>query len=292
MESIRLADGRALSYHAWGPVDGPLLIHQHGVPGSRLELVVVADVIAASGVRVVAVDRPGIGHSDPLPGLGLTGYVADSAALADALGAERFAVSGFSAGGPYALAAAAAFPDRVTSALLLSSAGDPATPHPDKGVVLSERVMGQLAIHQPAVARAFWRLTGPLVHRWPIRFTRPLLHTAPVDDAFFDDEDARAVAIELEESLRQGPAAMVEDYARCYEPWDFDPGSIRSPVVAWHGEDDRLVPMRLAEQLQTEIPGARLIRLPGTGHMGTFRAIGDLLAAVRVSPGTPPAAAH
>ena len=280
MRRITLPDGRALSFHEWGPADGPLLIHQHGVPGSRLELSVVADQVAASGVHVVAPDRPGIGHSDPLPGFTLTSYAADMVALADHLGAARVAVSGFSAGGPYALAAAAAHPDRVSAALLLASAGDPATPDPHQGVTYSERFMSELAMRQPRAARGMWRLMGPLVRRFPDRFTRPLLHTAPQDDAFFNDEDARTVAVELDESLRQGAAAMVEDYARCYEPWDFDPGSIRTPVIAWHGEADELCPIRLAEQVQVEIPGARLVRLPETGHMGALRAVGELLAAV------------
>ena len=48
MRRITLPDGRALSFHEWGPADGPLLIHQHGVPGSRLELSVVADQVAAA----------------------------------------------------------------------------------------------------------------------------------------------------------------------------------------------------------------------------------------------------
>ena len=58
------------------------------------------------GLRVIALDRPGIGYSDPRTGDRLLDWPADVAEVADQLGIERFAVQGMSAGGPYALACA------------------------------------------------------------------------------------------------------------------------------------------------------------------------------------------
>jgi len=280
VERVTLPDGRTMSLQAWGPVDGPLLIHFHGVPGSRLELLPAQEALAASEVRVVAPDRPGIGHSSPAPGRGLVDCAADAVALADHLGAERFAVCGFSAGGPYALAVAAAYPDRVTAVLLMSSAGDPSTPDLDQGVVASERLLGRLAQRKPAVARLLWRGTRTLLRYRPSLVTGSLLSTAPADAAWFDPGKSRLVAETLLESLRQGTDAMVEDYGRCYDLWDFDPRVVRAPVTAWHGEVDQLVPMRLAEHLRAELADATLIRLPGTGHIGTLRVLADVLAAV------------
>ena len=280
MDRVALPDGRAMSFHSWGPTDGPLLIHFHGVPGSRLELAPAAAALGAGGVRVVAPDRPGIGHSDPAPGRGMVDCAADAIALADRLGVERFAVSGFSAGGPYALALAASYPDRVTAVLLMSSAGDPSTPDVDRGVVASERLLSRLAQRKPAVARALWRGTRTVLRHRPALVTGSLLSTAPADAAWFDAEKARQVSETLLESLRQGTDAMVEDYGRCYDLWDFDPRAVRAPVTAWHGEVDQLVPMRLAEHLQAELPDATLHRLPGTGHIGTLRITADVLAAV------------
>lgn len=72
-------------------------------------------------MHLVAVDRPGIGHSDLQPGRRLEDWPLDVAELADALGLERFAVVGDSAGGPYALACAALMGDRVTRAGLVGT---------------------------------------------------------------------------------------------------------------------------------------------------------------------------
>lgn len=285
MQRFDLPDGRAMAFHDWNPpapgaVALPLLVHFHGVPGSRLELEPAAAALAAGGVRVVVPDRPGIGYSDPAPGRGMVDCAADAIALADHLGAGRFAVSGFSAGGPYALAAAASYPDRITAVLLLSSAGDPSTPDVDRGVVLSERLLSRLAQRGPAAARLLWRGTRTVLRHRPSLVTGSLLSTAPADAAWFDSGKSRAVADTLLESLRQGTDAMVEDYGRCYDLWDFDPRKVHAPVMAWHGEADQLVPMRLAEHLQAEIGGATLVRLPGTGHLGTLRVLADVLAAV------------
>ena len=59
-------------------------------------------------LRVIAPDRPGIGRSTAVPMPAVPTTRTSSAALADALEIDRFAVLGYSGGGPYALAAAAA----------------------------------------------------------------------------------------------------------------------------------------------------------------------------------------
>ena len=65
--SVTLRDGRTLAYVDMGDPDGPLLVHFHGAPGSRLDAGFYDLQFAARGVRVVAPDRPGYGRSSPQP---------------------------------------------------------------------------------------------------------------------------------------------------------------------------------------------------------------------------------
>ena len=51
-------------------------------------------------MRVIAVDRPGIGGSEPEPNRKVLDWPSDVAALADALDSERFSVLGLSFRGP------------------------------------------------------------------------------------------------------------------------------------------------------------------------------------------------
>jgi pimeloyl-ACP methyl ester carboxylesterase len=43
--------------------------------------------------------------------------------------------------------------------------------------------------------------------------------------------------------------------------------SIRIPMLVIHGTEDRLVPLHYGEELARLVPGAKLVVLPGAGHM-------------------------
>src|SRR5215831_6622757 len=119
--TVILADGRRIGYAEWGDADGRPLLYFHGWPGSRLEGRLGAEAARASGVRLVALDRPGMGLSDRLPRRRLIDWPSDVAAVADALGLRRFAVLGISGGGPYAVACARMLADRLIGVGVVSS---------------------------------------------------------------------------------------------------------------------------------------------------------------------------
>ena len=100
-----------LQRHEYGPRDGTPVLYLHGTPGTGREAAVLHGAARDAGVRLVAPDRPGMGGSPGTPVRRLADWPADVEGLADALGLERFAVLGWSGGGPYALATLAALPE-------------------------------------------------------------------------------------------------------------------------------------------------------------------------------------
>jgi len=112
-QTIRLASGRTVGYADHGHPDGTAVIWCHGGPGSRLEPAYVVPAAVDAGLRIVGLDRPGYGLSDPQPGRTIGGWVPEALAVADHLGIDRFVTVGISTGGAYALAAAALAPERV-----------------------------------------------------------------------------------------------------------------------------------------------------------------------------------
>ncbi|RYY95141.1 MAG: alpha/beta hydrolase, partial [Chitinophagaceae bacterium] len=69
-----LSDGRALCYALYGPVDGRPVLYFHGTPSSRLEPLLLnhfggdlEGLLSVAGVRLIAVDRPGMGLSSYNP---------------------------------------------------------------------------------------------------------------------------------------------------------------------------------------------------------------------------------
>src|SRR4051812_3630131 len=102
--SIRTADGRTIAVARWGPSGGVPVIAHHGTPMCRLDLPGSAEMLDELGVDLVTFDRAGYGRSTPLGGRSVAAAAADTAAVADAMGIDRFAVYGVSGGGPHALA--------------------------------------------------------------------------------------------------------------------------------------------------------------------------------------------
>ena len=89
---IRLSDGRRLGYSEYGDPHGRPVLFFHGFGTSRV-ICPPDDALARSvGARLIAVDRPGIGLSDPLPGRRLLDWPADVAQLANQLQLDRFAI--------------------------------------------------------------------------------------------------------------------------------------------------------------------------------------------------------
>src|SRR3954447_24981290 len=113
--TVTLGDGRSLAYDDVGDRGGLPVVFLHGCPDCRLARHPDNGIAAGTGVRLIAVDRPGYGHSDAHPAGTEATQADDIVALADALGIRRFAALGWSSGGPGALALAARHGDRVTA---------------------------------------------------------------------------------------------------------------------------------------------------------------------------------
>src|SRR3954463_8733880 len=115
MGTVATPDGRTLAYEEAGDPAGAPLFLLHGTPGCRLSgRHPDPEKVRHAGLRVITYDRPGYGRSTRHKGRRVVDCVSDIAAIADALGIERFTVRGGSGGGPHALAVGARLPERVT----------------------------------------------------------------------------------------------------------------------------------------------------------------------------------
>lgn len=104
-------DGRTLSYLDFGGTGRPVIaLHGHMSEGASF-----ADTAArlSPGLRLIALDQRGHGHSDRAADYSRAGYLADILALLDHLGLERAVLLGHSLGGINAYQFAARHPERV-----------------------------------------------------------------------------------------------------------------------------------------------------------------------------------
>src|SRR3712207_5731422 len=96
----RLSDGRRLGWAQWGPTDGqPVLFFSGAAMGRSLGF--GADVLDRHSVRLIAVERPGLGASDPDPGRTLSDWPRDIAQFTAAMHLSGCAIVAFSQGAPF-----------------------------------------------------------------------------------------------------------------------------------------------------------------------------------------------
>src|SRR3989442_9279393 len=115
--TVTVGEGRRLGFAEFGPAHGRAVFWLHGTPGARRQIPEGARLAADQlGVRIVGIDRPGVGASAPFLYGSLLDFAADLVEIPGRLGIGRFALIGLPGGGPYVLACAYAFPHRVAAA--------------------------------------------------------------------------------------------------------------------------------------------------------------------------------
>ena len=267
--TLTLADGRALAFAEWGDLEGRPVFLFHGRPGSRL-LCPDEEATEAAGVRLITVDRPGYGRSDPRPGRTLLDWADDMEELADQLELERLPVIGWSSGGPHALACAVRIPTRVTAIGLAASPG-PCDAVPGAWEKLPEevRVLTELLRKDPSAALEGIRKRGQRFADDPESLLAPgwAGPDDPDDTLLADPEILAPMQAWMCEAARQGTAGYVEDWIAEQQPWGFDLSDIDHEAHVWWGERDALVSRAHADYLSSTLPNATRNTYPDDGHL-------------------------
>ena len=203
-------------------------------------------------IRWVSHDRPGYGGSTPQPGRDVASAAADVAAIADALGIERFAVMGHSGGGPHALACAALLPERVLGAVSVAGLA----PFQAEGLDWFAGMAAAGAAELRAATAGRETLTELLASSEfdPEQFT-------PADHAMFDGPWSW-LGIVAGQALQGGLGGMVDDDLAYVAPWGFDPGRVSAPVLLLHGDDTQPGPRAIEHRVirRRELLGIELGR--------------------------------
>jgi pimeloyl-ACP methyl ester carboxylesterase len=228
----RVASERQLAWSEWGPEDGTPVLFSPGAATSG-SLGFTAGVVEALGIRLIAVDRPGLGRSDSSPDRTLLDTAADLGALASALKLDRPAIVGFSQGAPLALACAAT---AVVSAVAVVSGTDELAGPVLRGLLPPPvRQLVELAESDPSAAEATFRgMMTPASLKDMLRDMSPEVDRA----VYLAPAFAAAFATAVDEGFVQGPDGYARDTLLVMQRWPFDPAEIRRPVHLWYGSAD------------------------------------------------------
>lgn len=279
--TVRVGGNRRLGFAEFGPPDGRAVVWLHGTPGARRQIPNEARTFADEhGLRIVGLDRPGIGSSTPHVYGSIVESAADLEVVADRLGLDDLTVIGLSGGGPYALAAGAALPDRVRAVGVLGgvapTVGDDAI---DGGLVaLGRRLAPIVAVGRVPIGAA---LTGA------IRVIKPLASPAldiyarvspPGDRALLRRPEFKAMFLDdLLNGSRKQLSAPLADVLLFSRHWGFDLADVKVPVRWWHGDADHIIPFEHGAHAVDRLPDAELLVLPGESHLGGLGVAEEIL---------------
>ncbi len=263
---FRASDGRVLGAAEFGDSKGAPVLWCHGGPGSRLEPMWLDRVAASAGLRIVGMDRPGYGQSEPHPGRTIADVVADMVAVADRLSLGRFMTVGVSTGGAYAIALAALAPDRVSGVVACCSVTDMSWP------------LGR-ATMSPLHAHAVWDATdrdaaiAAAVEAHGVNGSKMIgggmeAALADSDKELFADSDWMANAMRgFPAMFTFGMEGYADDRIADGSGWvSFDVTEVRCPVTVLHGTQDRMVDVIHARHTAGLVPHAELVLIDGLGH--------------------------
>lgn len=247
-----------LGWAEWGPDEGIPVVLCPGAATSR-RLGFGAGVVDALGVRLVSVDRPGLGVSTAAPGAGLADFAADMRAFVQQRGLGRPALVGFSQGVPFALACAIG--GGFSCAALVSAADEFAFPEfadvlPDQLRELVAKVNAD-----PAGAEQLFMGYHPDAVLRMVNGASPPSDLAVYTTTAFHEMYRAA----LFGGFQQGPAGYAHDTVLAMSRWPLDLASITVPVDIWYGAEDASHSPDLGATLARRIPGANRHVVPGIG---------------------------
>jgi pimeloyl-ACP methyl ester carboxylesterase len=264
-DSPVLVDGRRVGVRRFGSVGGWPLVWCHGGLSSARDAKFLDAAGRGCGADIIAIDRPGIGLSDAWDMSSIAHWPSMVEQVADLLDLDDFAVAGWSAGGPYALACAAAMPHRVRAVATLAGMA----PLECARHVFELRLWADLLLIP--VARLSMRAAAVLLWlgRWvPDRYLTWEIHrtAGSRDGAVLREQPLQWVIAAYREATVGGVYGTAQDYRRFGGSWGFDLGAVHQSVTVWQGEQDILLPMDHARRLATTLTSSTLNVVAASGH--------------------------
>src|SRR4030081_2020592 len=276
--TVSTSDGTEVGVYEFGDPGGVPVIAFHGVPACGAGFSFADDAARRRGIRLLAPDRPGVGLSTPVPGWTVGSYGAEMSRIGDACGVERFAAWGYSGGGPYALACAAALGDRVTRLAVAAGMGEVGGWASIEDFEKTDRMMLNLSQKRPRLARTVMAISARLARLSPKSAVKSFAKELSSSDqevvARYEPDEILAM---FTQAFLHGARGVVDDYRAIGQPWGIDLAAISAPVKIFQGESDTMVPPRHSEELARRISGCQLSIWPGEGHLGTITHVDEIL---------------
>lgn len=232
MKTIHTAQNRPVSWHEWGAPHGRTVIICPGA-GMAGALPFGEDRARQSDLRMISVDRAGLGNSAPDTTKSFTSWCDDIRTILAHIGTETADIIGFSQGAPFALALGAANIARTVSIV----SGQDELSHPDIFSFLPEPVAAMVLQARSDAEKLEAEMTAFATADWLWHMIETM--SGEQDRLIYASEDfAPAYRAALNAGFQQGAAGYARDTVLAMAPWPFKLEDITCPVHLWYGLKD------------------------------------------------------
>lgn len=264
-ERDAIVAGRRLHYLDVGSGERCFVL-VHGMGGRWQHWLETIPALAEHG-RVLAVDLPGFGHSEPsAAGTSLDGFADAAAELARQLAVGQVVLAGHSMGGPIAIRFAARHPDLAEAIVPVAGAVY------QFSALLGLRDVLRFSAQRPreTAAVAMEIATAGLPAPAPLR--RRVIRSPRLRKLFLSPYvlDALALPADAVQLIVDGGGARgVLPTVRAIGRSDPREGidAVRCPILSLAADTDRISPLPDTEAFQRDVPRAQTVVLQGCGHM-------------------------
>ena len=276
-QQFQLPDGRRLGYDEYGSSDGKSLFYFHGSPSSRVEsmLFISEELLLSLNVRLIAVDRPGMGLSDFQTNRRILDWSQDVIALVNHLDMERFSILAYSLGGPYGLACGFAIPQHLHKVGVVSGAALFTESELMNNINKGTRQFLTMPREKPWLSRLFlWIMLGVIPRIAPKKFIAQAISLLPKPDhAIIANNPTfqKGFINMLHEAMKQGTRGAFHESLLTVTDWGFHLQDIHMPVMLWHGDADQNIPVEMAHFAAKVIPKCEAKFFPNEGHLSLFK---------------------
>ncbi|WP_374346807.1 alpha/beta fold hydrolase [Phenylobacterium sp.] len=271
IRELILGDGRRLTYRDYGATDGRAVLMFHEGLGSSLLPPGAQEKALSLGMRVVCVDRPGFGRSDPHPDYSFDAVALDVVELCGRIGLRQPTIVGMLSGAPSALQTAIRLGDEARGVLILS--GRPPRPARRGGALDPVNLFRIRIEDHPWVTETLYailrlRLSPNLVSR----FMRHSIKHSPGDQAWLaaHPEAVDYVAAYVGEALDRTPRGAADEIVAFRRARNMTLAGLTAPLRIWHGEEDQFAPLQALLDFAGDLP-AEVRVFPGMGHLLALR---------------------
>jgi pimeloyl-ACP methyl ester carboxylesterase len=283
LETVNLSDGRSMSFASFGDPAGKPVFYFHGFPGSRFEPQSNHEEYLKAGIRLLALDRPGVGQSSRKSKRKLLDWPNDVVEVAKILNLKKFSVLGVSGGGPYALACARAIPGYLDKVTVACGLGPMDAPNATSGMMISNRILFSYGRFFPPFLRLSVSLMVRQLSSKPVKGFEKFVEGLPEPDRLvLSGTNAQELVLASAiEGVRQGSGPLLEEIRIYSKFWGFELSDLNIPVSLFQGEVDIDVPASMARYQAELIPDCELNLYPTDGHFSLLvNRIDEIIASL------------